>query len=213
MAINKDILESSQLEALSKKVIGYSKSEWCEVNLNSAHTAHLRYAANMVTTSGSSVDTTVHITCANGKKSGSVSTNDLSDDGLQRAVKRAEEIASLAPDNEELMPPLAEKQSYKRSAQYDEASADSTYAANERAKVAAKAIKEAQAREFTTAGFLETIVSRYALRNSKGIYVDDEKTRTTYSTTMRNEEGSSNGWNKSASQAIEPLGADRIINV
>ena len=137
MAINKDILESSQLEALSKKVIGYSKSEWCEVNLNSAHTAHLRYAANMVTTSGSSVDTTVHITCANGKKSGSVSTNDLSDDGLQRAVKRAEEIASLAPDNEELMPPLAEKQSYKRSAQYDEASADSTYAANERAKVAA----------------------------------------------------------------------------
>src|SRR5437870_10460209 len=167
MAINKDILSAIELESLSKKVVGFSKSEWCEVNIDSAHSAHLRYAANMVTTSGSAVNTTVHITCANGKKSGSVTTNDLSDDGLSRAVKRAEEIASLAPDNEELMPPLAEKPTYKRSAQFDEASADTSYAASERAKVAEKAIKEARAREFVTAGFLETIVSRFALRNSK----------------------------------------------
>src|SRR3954462_3517861 len=98
MAINKDIMTDSELDALSKKIVGFSKSSWCEVNIDSAHSAHLRYAANMVTTSGSAVNTTVHITCANGKKSGSVSTNDLTDDGLSRAVKRAEEIASLAPD-------------------------------------------------------------------------------------------------------------------
>src|SRR5579872_3122639 len=166
MAINRDLLEPSQIESLSRKVIGLSTSEWCEVHIDSTHSANLRYAANMVTTSGSAVNSTVHITCANGKKSGSVSTNDLSDDGLQRAVKRAEEIASLAPDNEELAPPLTEKQSYKRSAQFDDASAETAYAANERAKVAEKAIKEAKAREFTAAGFLETIVSRFAFRNS-----------------------------------------------
>jgi predicted Zn-dependent protease len=212
MAINKDILTSSELDALSKKVVGFSKSEWCEVNVNSAHTANLRYAANMVTTSGSSVNTTVHITCANGKKSGSVTTNDLSDDGLSRAVKRAEEIAGLAPDNEELVAPISERPKYLRSAQFDEASADASYAAVERAKVAEKAIKEAKAREFITAGFLETSVSRFALRNSKGIYVDDQKTRTTFSTTMRNEDGSSSGWNKRASQAIARLEAERAIN-
>ena len=198
-------MTSSELEALSKKVISLSKSEWCEVNIDSAHSANLRYAANMVTTSGSSVNTTVHITCANGKKSGAVSTNDLSDDGLNRAVKKAEEIASLAPDNEELMPPLSDKPAYKRSAQFDESSADTGYAANERAKVAEKAIKEAKAREFVTAGFLETTVSRFALRNSKGLFVSDQKTRTTFSTTMRNEDGSSSGWNKRASQAIARL--------
>ncbi|MDP4220980.1 MAG: TldD/PmbA family protein [Bacteroidota bacterium] len=212
MAINKDILTSSELEALSKKVIGFSKSEWCEVNIDSAHSANLRYAANMVTTSGSAVNTTVNITCANGKKSGTVTTNDLSNEGLSMAVKRAEEIASLAPDNEELMPPLAEKPKYLRSAQFDESSADTAYAAGERAKVAEKAIKEAKARQFVTAGFLETIVSRFAMRNSKGVYVDDQKTRTTFSTTMRNEDGSSSGWNKSASQAIARLNPDRTIN-
>jgi len=59
---------------------------------------------------------------------------------------------------------------------------------------------------------LETIVSRFALRNSKGIYVDDQKTRTTFSTTMRNDDGSSSGWNKSASQAIARLQAEHAIN-
>src|SRR5690242_14462948 len=135
MATNRDLLEASQLESLSKKVIGYSTSEWCEVKIDSTHSGNLRYAANMVTTSGSSLKTTVHSTSANGKKSGSVSTNDLSDDGLSRAMKRAEEIASLAPDNEELMAPVAEKPSYKRSAQYDESSADAGYTATERSRI------------------------------------------------------------------------------
>src|SRR5258708_3797182 len=172
MAINKDILTASELDALSKKVVGFSKAEWCEVSIDSAHSANLRFAANMVTTSGSSVNTTVHITSANGKKSGSASTNDLSDDGLQRAVKRSEEIAGFAPDNEELMPPLSEKPKYLRSAQFDEASADTGYAASERAKVAERAIKEAKARQFVAAGILETNVSRFALRISKLLLVN-----------------------------------------
>ncbi|MEP7235581.1 MAG: TldD/PmbA family protein [Ignavibacteriota bacterium] len=211
MAINKDILTASELDALSKKIIGFSKAEWCEVSVDSTHSANLRYAANMVTTSGSSLNTSVHITSANGKKSGSVTTNDLSDDGLQRAVKRSEEISALAPDNDELMPPLENTQKYLRSAQFDASSADPVYAAEERAKVADKAIKAAKAREFITAGFLETIVSRFALRNSKGLFVNDQKTRTTFSTTMRNEDGSSSGWNTRASQAIARLDADRAI--
>ncbi len=211
MAINKDILSATELDVLSKKVVGFSKAEWCEVNIDSSHNAHLRYAANMVTTSGSSVNTTVHIRSANGKKSGSVSTNDLSDDGLQRAVRRSEEIAGFAPDNEELMPPLSEKPKYLRSAQFDDASADTGYAAGERAKVAERAIKEAKAREFVTAGFLETAVSRFAMRNSKGLFVNDQKTRTIFSTTMRTEDGSSSGWNKRASQAIARLDSERAI--
>ena len=110
------------------------------------------------------------------------------------------------------MSPLTDKPAYKRSAQFDEASADTAYAASERAKVAEKAIKEAKAREFITAGYLETVVSRFAIRNSKGLFVNDQKTRTVFSTTMRNEDGSSSGWNKRASQAIARLDSERAIN-
>jgi predicted Zn-dependent protease len=207
-----EILSSDELELLSKKIIGFSKAEWCEVSLESAKRSHLRYAANTVTTSGSNLNTAVNITCAVGKRTGSVSTNDLSDDGLSRAVARALEIAKLSPENEELMPPLEGKQSYPRSAQFDESSTDDAYTAGERARIAERAIKEARARKFVTAGFIETGLTGYAFRNSKGLFVADQKTRTVFSTTMRSENGKQSGWNKRASHAIARLDSDRAIN-
>ncbi len=212
MAVNKDIFTASELDALSKKVVGFSKAEWCEVRIHSNHSANLRYAANTVTTSGSAVNTTVTIRSVNGKRQGRVTTNDLSDDGLRRAVARAEEIASLSPENEEIVAPISEKPKYPRSSQYDDASADPGYAAEERAKIAEKAIIAARGRELIAAGFLETTVGRSAYRNSKGIFVSDQKTRTTFSTTMRNEKGTSSGWNKRASHAIARLEANPAIN-
>lgn len=212
MAISKDIISALELENLSKKIISFSKAEWCEVSINSEHSANLRFAANTVTTSGSSVNTNVSITCTNGKKSGSVSTNDLSEDGLKRAVARATEIASFAPDNEELAGPLSEKQKYLRSGQFDSSSADAEYSANERSRIADQAIKEAKARQLIASGFLESTTSRFSFANSKGIFANDQKTRTTFSTTIRNEKGSSSGWNKRASHAIARLEANTAIN-
>ena len=94
-----NILDLDELEALSKKILGYSKSEWAEVSVESGHSANLRFAANTVTTSGAHSNTSFTITAVNGKRAGSASSNDISDDGLSRAVARAEEIASLAPEN------------------------------------------------------------------------------------------------------------------
>ncbi len=205
------ILGSDELESLSQKIVKLSTSDWCEVSIDSTHSAHLRYAANTVTTSGSTLNTSISITCASGKRTGSVSMNDLSDDGLSRAVRRAEEIAKLAPENEELMPPLEAKQTYLHSAQFDESSSDDSYTADERARIAEQAIKEAKARKFVAAGFLQTTVGSSAYRNSKGLFVADQKTRTTFSTTMRSEDGSASGWNKRASHAIARLDSDRAI--
>lgn len=206
------ILSSDELESLSKKIIGFSKAEWCEVSLDSSKRSHLRYAANTVTTSGSSLNTSVNITCANGKRTGSVSTNDLSDDGLSRAVAKALEIAKLSPENDELMPPLEGKQTYPRSAQFDESSTDDAYTAGERARIAERAIKEARARKFVTAGFIETAITGSAFRNSKGLFVADQKTRTVFSTTMRSDNGKQSGWNKRASHSIARLDSDRAVN-
>ncbi len=205
------ILSSDELESLSKKIVKLSKADWCEVGIDSSQSAHLRYAANTVSTSGSTTNTSISITAAFGKRAGSVSTNDLSDSGLASAMARAEEIAKLAPENEELMPPLESKQSYARSAQYDDSSADSSYTASERARIAEHAIKEARARKFIAAGFLQTSVGNSAYRNSKGLFVADQKTRSTFSTTMRSEDGHSSGWNKRASHAIARLDSDRAI--
>ncbi len=205
------ILDLDELESLSKKIVSYAKSEWAEVSIDSGHSANLRYAANTVTTSGSHSNTSVTITAVNGKRAGSVSTNDLSEDGLRRAVGRAEEIAALAPENEELMPPLAKKPDYPRSSAYDARSADVEWTAQQRAKIAAAAIKEASAHNFQAAGFIQSGVHHSAFRNSKGVFVGDKHTRTTFSTTMRTEDGKSSGWNKRASHSIGLLDSQSAI--
>src|SRR5579883_813056 len=207
--MSNDILTPEELESLTKKIVKLSNSEWCEVSAESSHHSNLRYAANTVTTSGSSLNTSVTITCARGKRAGTVSTNDLSDDGLSRAVKRAEEIITLVPENEELMPPVGPGQSYLRSAGFDESSADEYYAAGERARIADHAIREAQARKFIAAGFIENISQRIALANSAGLFVSDERTRAIFSTTMRTQDGSASGWNKRASHAMARLDSER----
>ncbi len=205
------ILDLDQLEALSKKILSYSKSEWAEVSVGSGHSANLRFAANTVTTSGSSSDTSFTITAVTGKRAGSVSSNDVSDDGLLRAVRKAEEIASLAPENDELMPPLTGQQNYLHTTAYDEQSTDLAWASQERARLAQAAIGEATAHQFQAAGFLETDISHDTYRNSNGLFVADRHTRTTFSITMRRPDGTSSGWNKRASQAISQLDGESAI--
>jgi predicted Zn-dependent protease len=206
-----NILDPDELETLSKKILSYSKSEWAEVSLDSGHSANLRFAANTVTTSGASSNTSFTITAVNGKRAGSASSNDLSDDGLRRAVARAEEIASLAPENEELMPPLTEKQTYARTSAYDARSTDSDWAADQRVKIADSAIKEATAHDFRAAGFIQSEVSHNAYRNSKGLFVADQHTRSTLSLTMRTSNGKSSGWNKRASHSVAQLDSRTAI--
>ncbi len=206
-----NILDLDELEALSKKILSYSKSEWAEVSLDSGHSANLRFAANTVTTSGASSNTSYTITAVNGKRAGSASSNDISDDGLSRAVARAEEIASLAPENEELMPPLTDKQTYPRTSSYDARSTDYDWASEQRVKIAGAAIKEAVAHNFQTAGFLESGVSHNAYRNSKGLFVADQHTRSIFSLTMRTSDGRSSGWNKRASHSIAQLDSQTAI--
>jgi predicted Zn-dependent protease len=209
--MSKALHTTDDLEAVSQKILSYSSAEWAEVSLSSSEDSHLRYAANTVTTSGVTSNTSVSITSVNGKRAGTVNTNDLSDDGLRAAVKRSEEIASLTPENDELMPPLEAGQSYLSSRLFDESSADRGFAANERAKAASFAIVEAQARKLIASGFLATSVDTSAYRNSKGLFTSIRSTRTTFSTTMRNEEGSSSGWNKRATHAIAMLDARSAI--
>jgi predicted Zn-dependent protease len=209
--MSKALHTTDDLELLSEKILSYSKADWAEVSLYSDETSHLRYAANTVTTSGITANTSVSITSVNGKRAGTVDTNDLSDEGLRAAVRRAEEIASLTPENEELMPPIEPGQKYLNANQYDFSTADRGFAANERAKAAAFAISEAQARKLIASGFLNTSVSNSAYRNTKGLFASDRSTRTTFSTTMRNEEGSSSGWSKRASHQIVSIDARAAV--
>ena len=46
------IMDRDEAKRLMEKVLGYSKAEECEVNINGSVTGNVRYALNTVTTSG-----------------------------------------------------------------------------------------------------------------------------------------------------------------
>src|SRR5690606_4694849 len=76
------------------------------VSLGGSKTGNIRYARNTVSTSGESTNLSLAVTSVFGKKSGTATINEFDDQSLEKTVRRAEEIARLAPENPEYVPML-----------------------------------------------------------------------------------------------------------
>jgi hypothetical protein len=144
-----------QAKALTDRVLSFGKAEQMLVSLNGGERANLRFARNTATTSGASSGYSLAITTSFGKKSGTVTTAEFDDASLQRAVRNAEEIARLSPDNPEAMPVLG-PQTYLPVTAYfaDAASATPEW----RASSVATAIDLSKTKDVVSAGFVETRV-------------------------------------------------------
>src|SRR5437899_545620 len=100
------ILAAEEGKKIVDKIAAASRADGVRVSIGGGDSANLRFARNTVTTSGSSQDTRATITVTFGKRSGSYSFNQLDDTSVLEAVKKAEELAKLAPEDAEYMPPL-----------------------------------------------------------------------------------------------------------
>src|ERR1051326_6745125 len=104
------ILTAEQAKIIVDKILSASKAEAVRVSINAGRTANVRFARNTVTTSGASEDMSASITATFGKKNGSYSFNQFDEKTLLDAVRKAEELAKLAPDDPEYMPPIGPQQ-------------------------------------------------------------------------------------------------------
>ena len=100
------ILNKDEAQALLKKVLSFSKADECEAGLNGSEGGNIRYARNSVSTAGDISQLTLAVTSYFGKKSGTATINEFDDASLEKAVRRAEELAKLAPENPEYVPLL-----------------------------------------------------------------------------------------------------------
>ena len=78
---------------------------------------NIRFARNSVSTAGVDRRHQLAVAVAFGKRSGTATVNEFDDASLERAVRRAEELARLAPENPEFMP--AARQAGRTSRQPD----------------------------------------------------------------------------------------------
>lgn len=185
------ILTEEQAKAILDKVIALSKADECTATLTGSTNGNIRFALNNVSTSGIVSDTSLGVQVAFGKRVGTATINEFDDAALERVVRRAEDLARLAPENPEFMPAIG-KQSYQPTSTFSPATAALT--PEFRAQVAADSIGPCKAEKLVAAGFLEDGQSFQAFANSNGNFGYQTATNLDYTCTVRTEDGSGSGW-------------------
>ncbi|KRG68558.1 peptidase C69 [Stenotrophomonas terrae] len=185
------IFTEQEAKAILDKVIALSKADECTATLAGSVNGNIRFALNNVSTSGIVNNAQLAVQVAFGKRVGTASINEFDDAALERVVRRAEDLAKLAPENPEFMPIIG-KQEYKPSPTFSASTAaiDPEF----RAKVAADSITPCRGHGLIAAGFLEDGNGFYAIANSKGNFGYQKATSFDYTCTVRTEDGRGSGW-------------------
>ncbi|MEO8470634.1 MAG: TldD/PmbA family protein [Chryseolinea sp.] len=185
------ILSKDECFALLKKVLSYSKADECEINLNGTDTNNVRYARNSVSTSGGVSTTTLVVSSAFGKKTGVATINEYDEVSLEKVVRRAEELAQLAPENPEFVSFLT-PQTYGPSATFVANTSKVTPA--QRAELVGQSLQVAKDSKMIAAGYLEDITGFAAMMNSTGLFAYNTSTNVNFSVTARTEDGKGSGY-------------------
>ena len=184
-------LSEQEARAILERTLAFSKADSCEVNVSARTGGNIRFARNTVTTAGTASDRALVVQSNFGKRSGTATINQFDDASIERAVRRAEALAHLAPEDPEFMPPLPQQQ-YTPTRAFFDATAGIT--PDYRAEAASRSITPAKGRDCTAAGFLQDGASWSAMMNSAGLFAYHRETNVNYSATVRSNDGTGSGY-------------------
>ncbi|MBO9662018.1 TldD/PmbA family protein [Dokdonella sp.] len=185
------IYSEEQAKAILDKAIKLSKADECSATLTGSSGGNVRYALNNVSTSGYVSDADLAIEVAFGKRVGTATINAFDDKSIEAVVRRAEELAKLAPENPEFVPAI-DKQTYKSSSTFLEKTAAIT--PEYRAQVAADCIEPCRKDKLVAAGFFSDAQNFSAIANSKGNFGYQKSSGMDFTCTVRTEDGKGSGW-------------------
>lgn len=186
------ILTRAEAQALVERVVRLSRADEVQVNVGGGYQTNVRFADNRISTAGAVATANIAVQSAFGPKHAVVQTNDFTDEGLERAVRQAEALARLAPDDPESMPALG-PQTYDTVDNYFESTAALTPEA--RAQAARTALDPARAAgDLKAAGFITAGIGVSALGNNKGLFAYQAATNSNYTLTVRTTDGTGSGW-------------------
>ena len=193
------ILTQEQTKRIADRVLSLSKADECIVGVEGNRIGNIRFARNAVSTAGLADDTRVQVQVAFGKRQGTATINEFDDKSLERAVRRAEDLARLAPENPEFMPAIA-KTGYKGSETFVPATSaiDPEY----RAQAAAYAMEACRKKGLVAAGFFTDRSSFETVANSNGVFGHQVATSLDFTCTVRTEDGRGSGWVKRSARDV-----------
>ena len=185
------LLNQDESKRICDRVLGFSKADECRINISGRRTGNIRYAQNSVSTAGLVENAELTVSVAFGKRQGTATVNEFDDKSLEKAVRRAEDVARLAPENPEFVPAIG-KQVYKASSTFvrETAAIDPDY----RAEVASHSILAGRKSKLLTAGFFTDVTGFDAIANSNGVFAHQDFTNLGFTCTARTEDGRGSGW-------------------
>jgi predicted Zn-dependent protease len=192
-------LTDADAKRITEKLLAAATAPETHVYLNPARSGNTRFARNEVSTSGFSETCIVLVTSFYGLRKGAAQTNQIDDRSLTDVVRRAEEIAKLAPEDPETMGILG-PQTYVPSPGLFSADADQL-TAEYRGKIVAEALAGARAKGLEAAGFVQNYSDADAMATSKGLFAYRRTTGVVYNLTARSTDGGS-GWAGGVSNSV-----------
>ena len=204
------LLSKDEAKSICDKVMAMSKADECRINLSGSRKGNVRYANNSVSTAGQIEDTTLVVSVAFGKKQGSATCNQFDAKSLEAAVRRAEEIARLAPENPEFMPAVG-KQDFKPTNTFNRNA--EAFNPDYRADVAFASIDAAKKAGLQAAGFFNDSIGFDCIANSKGVFGYQELAGLNFTVTTRTNDGRGSGWVSRAAydpKAFDPRAASDV---
>lgn len=186
-----EILTESEARALCDRILSRSTADGAEVQLQSGLDGNTRFAANQLTTAGEVADAQATLTARVGQRRATVSFNILEDHGIEAAVRKAESLARLAPEDPELMPLLGPQEYVAPTAFFDGTEA---LGPEQRADAVAEAVSYPRESDLVATGFLARVAQSTAVANSAGLFGYARSTLASVSTTVRTPLGDGSGW-------------------
>ncbi len=151
---------------LLERALALSAADQTDVYLSSQDLGLTRFAGNAIHQNVSHNNVTLNIRAVEGQRIGRATTNDLSDDGIRRAMEAARRNALLMPEDP-AFPGLPEPQPAPRVASWDEPAA--VCSPLTRAQMVREVCRQGASEGLDTAGACRTGVQEIAVVSSRGV--------------------------------------------
>jgi len=185
------MFSKDEARKLAAKAIGFSTFPECQVTVTATEQAYTRFANNGITTASLGLRQNMSISVTRDARTGVYAVDDFDDASIQAAVRKAEELAGIAPPNPERMAALG-PQTYPEARDFDPATARAR--APEMIPHVKTIIDAAVKRKLVAAGLIERSHRMTAVANKTGLFGYHEAADSQLTTTIRMADGSSSGW-------------------
>ena len=187
--------------ALIEFAIAQSQADAVFISLSASETALSRFSENQISQNVRKNTFSLTVTSYFGKRSASASTTELDRDAIAQTLRRAEDLARIAPEDPEWVELLPQQTYSDRTPAFDRVTAN--LSPLEKGEIIQQVCSLSKDAGVNGSGTLSFQVSLNAIGNSAGLRGCDRTTEADFSFTARIDNGSS--WNRCTAWSIEQL--------